>query len=101
MKRQRQVTTRGCSTAADLPGLLLLAVARTLPSRRGCGPVSKGTACALGGTLTAGSDPREGVRSGQPQHHAQEWGRNYESDDVVGLIFRRLAEVEVKMYFRP
>ena len=47
--RQRQVTTRGCLTSADLPGLFLLAVSGALPARRGCGPVSKGTAWTLGG----------------------------------------------------
>ena len=49
MKSQRPVTTRGGITSADVHVLLLLAVARALPSRRGCGPVSKGMACELGG----------------------------------------------------
>ena len=38
-----------------------------------------------GGTLTAGSEAREGIRSGQSQHHAQACGRGHESGDVVGV----------------
>jgi hypothetical protein len=42
--------------------------------------------CA-GGTATANSDPREGVRSGQLQHNVKEYVRGHESGDVVGLKF--------------
>ena len=49
MKSQRHVTTRGGITSADVHVLLLLAVSRALPARRGCGPVSKGMAWELGG----------------------------------------------------
>jgi hypothetical protein len=41
--------------------------------------------CA-GGTATANSDPREGVRSGQLQHDVKEYVRGHESGDVVGFI---------------
>jgi hypothetical protein len=85
IKRQRQVTTRGGITSADLPGLFLLAVSRALPVRRGSGPVSKGTVRTLGGLSRQDRRPGEGLRSRQPQHHAQACGRGYESGDVVGL----------------
>ncbi len=40
--------------------------------------------CA-GGTATANSDPREGVRSGQLQHDVKEYVRGHVSGDVVGV----------------
>src|SRR6266536_6120400 len=42
--------------------------------------------CA-GGTATANSDPREGVRSGQLQHDVKEYVRGHESGDVVGIFY--------------
>src|SRR5713101_2672704 len=45
--------------------------------------------CA-GGTATANSDPREGVRSGQLQHDVKEYVRGHVSGDVVGLSRERI-----------
>ena len=47
--------------------------------------------CA-GGTATANSDPREGVRSGQLQHNVKEYVRGHESGDVVGIEPEKMRE---------
>ena len=85
-RRQRHINTIGCFTSEDIHVLLILAVSRTLPSTRLRTGVTGYDLCTVG-IPTAGSDPREGVRSGQPQHHAQECGSGHGSGDVVGLRY--------------
>ena len=81
---QLSVKTIGCLTSEDLPVLLLLAVSRALPATRRRTGVTGYGRCAVG-SPPAGSDPRSGVCSGQPQHQAKEYVRSHEPGDVVGL----------------
>ena len=53
----------------------------------------KGDRMGAGGTATANSDPREGVRSGQLQHDVKEYVRGHESGDVVGLIMGMMSNL--------
>src|SRR5712692_7841469 len=91
MKGPRPVQTRGCITSADCEGLPSLPVARACPSPRLRTGVKGDRMCA-GGTATANSDPREGVRSGQLQHDVKEYVRGHESGDVVGLTVPHIIE---------
>src|SRR5712691_4845368 len=84
MKGQLSVQTRGCLTSEDLHVLLLLAVSRALPATRLRTGVTGSGRCTVG-SPPAGSDPRSGVRSGQPQHQAKEYVRSHKSGDVVGI----------------
>jgi len=85
IKGQLSVKTIGCLTSEDLHVLLLLAVSRALPATRLRTGVTGYGRCAVG-SPPAGSDPRSGVGSGQPQHQAKEYVRSHESGDVVGVI---------------
>ncbi len=91
MKGQLSVQTRGCLTSEDLHVLLLLAVSRALPATRLRTGVTGSGRCAVG-SPPAGSDPRSGVRSGQPQHQAKEYVRSHKSGDVVGLLYPAASE---------
>ena len=66
MQRPRHVKTRGGFTSEDLHELWILAGSRAVPVPRLRTGV-KGVDMGVMGTPTGGSDPREGVRSGQSQ----------------------------------